>query len=436
MGKKEKIFYGWWIVFAANLICMTSFGTWLYAFPSFFGPMIKEFGWNRAQLSGAASFRSVHTGIAGPIVGWLVDKYGSRRVIRVGGLLAGIGFISMTQVNSLISFYLIFGIVVSIGMSGITYIPVFTVIAKWFAKRLSFTFSILAIGAAVGGTIWTPTAAWLITNFGWRSAFLVIGICIWIIVIPMSFIIVEKPEDKGLRIDNLPPEEEEKTFDENGKIVRTKAKKPEIQPDFTAKEALSSSTFWMLAGSWFFQAMAFNVVFVHGVVAITDMGIDYMEAAALIGSITTLSLIGRLGMGTLADYIDKRYILFLAYCMIGMGIFALAFARHYSLVYLFIALYGIGYGTTIPVMGSLRAEYFGRTALGKIQGFMSPIAMLAGATGPVVVGYIFDTTGSYKYAFSIVATCAIIGGCVILFAKPKNLPGTPIDKIDPVTELN
>ena len=420
MKKKAKIFYGWWIVLVTNIICMNGFGTWLYAFPAFFGPMTAEFGWSRAQTSGAASFRSVEGGIAGPIVGWLVDRYGSRNVILGSAIISGFGFVLMSRINSLLGFYLTYGFVVSVGMSGMLYIPAFTVIAKWFAKRLSLAFSLLAVGAALGGTFWSPAAAWLITNFGWRSAFLVIGIAVWVIVIPLSLLIVETPEQKGLRMDNEPPEEVGSDTDPD------KPQKPLVHPDYTARQALGSSTFWMLASAWFFQGMAFNVVFVHGVVALTDMGISYLKAAALIGTITTVSFFGRTVLGMLGDYIEKRYLLFLAYCMISGGIFALAFAENLFLIYVFIGLYGVGYGATIPVMASLRAEYFGRTALGKIQGFMSPVAMLAGAAGPVAAGYIFDRTGSYTFAFSVVGTLALIGAFVLVFAKPKVLPGTPL----------
>jgi len=421
MKKKARIFYGWWIVLVNNIICMNGFGTWLYAFPAFFGPMTAEFGWTRAQTSGAASFRSVEGGIAGPIVGWLVDRYGSRNVILCSAVISGLGFVLMTQVNSLISFYLIYGLVVSVGMSGMLYIPAFTVIAKWFAKRLSLAFSLLAIGAALGGTFWSPVAAWLISNFGWRSAFFVIGITIWVIVIPLSFVIVETPEKKGLRVDNEPLEEEQQ-LDGDRSI-------PLVQPDYTARQALGSRTFWMLASAWFFQGMAFNVVFVHGVVALTDMGISYLKAAALVGAITTVSFFGRFFMGMLGDYIEKRYLLFFAYCLISVGIFALAFANSMVMIYIFIGCYGVGYGSTVPVMASMRAEYFGRTALGKIQGFMSPVAMLAGAFGPVVAGYIFDRTGSYTYALSVIGFLAFCGAWVLLFSKPKILPGTPLAQL-------
>lgn len=425
--KKARIFYGWWIVFATNIICMLGFGTWLYAFGTFFEPMTLEFGWSRAQTSGAASFRSVEGGIAGPVVGWLVDKFGARNVIRGGAVISGLGFMAMATVNSLLAFYLIYGILISIGMSAMLYIPAFVVIARWFSRKLSFAVSILAIGAGIGGFICTPVAALLISNFGWRSAFLFIGMAIWVVVIPLSFVIKNNPEDIGLRRDNDPPEEpdeETATLEAAGTVPSRKKKA--IHPDCTLKQAFRTHTFWILSVTFFFQSMAHNVVFVHGVISLTDKGIDYEKAALVIGLLTLVSLIGRIVLGSLGDYVDKRYLLAIAHVMLGSGVLVLAFAKAMPGVYLFIALFGIGFGATIPLMAAIRAEYFGRAYLGRIQGFMSPIVMLAGAIGPVTAGYLFDTTGSYQMAFTIVGMMPFIGGMIILFSRPAVLPGDPL----------
>ncbi|MCP4755664.1 MAG: MFS transporter [Proteobacteria bacterium] len=423
--KKTKIFYGWWIVLATNIICMLGFGTWLYAFGTFFEPMMVEFNWTRAQTSGAASFRSVEGGIAGPVVGWAVDKFGARNVIRVGAVISGLGFAAMPLVNSLIGFYLIYGILVSIGMSAMLYIPAFTVIAKWFSRRLSFAISILAIGAGLGGFICTPIAALLISNYGWRSAFLILGITIWVVVLPLTFLIKNSPEEIGLRCDNDPPLDVDLESDaaQQGPNGSQESANSVVEVDYTLKQALASSTFWIIAVTLFFQSMAHNVVFVHGVIALTDGGIAYAQAAFAIGLLTLVSLIGRLVFGYLGDHIDKRYLFTVSYFMIGAGVLTLSYAHEMMIVYVFIALFGIGFGATIPLMAAIRAEYFGRAALGKIQGFMTPVTMLAGATGPITAGYLFDTTGSYQIAFWAVGLLPFIGGILILFARPTKLSG-------------
>jgi MFS family permease len=127
---KKKIFYGWWIVLSTSIICGLGYGTWMYSFGVFFKPMMAEFGWSRAMTAGAYSLRSIQGGIASPILGWVIDKYGGRVAIFGGAIVSGLGFIMMYFVNSLWSFYLINGVILSIGMGAMLYLSAFTVIAK------------------------------------------------------------------------------------------------------------------------------------------------------------------------------------------------------------------------------------------------------------------------------------------------------------------
>ena len=412
--KKQKIFYGWWIVLATNLICLLGFGTWLYSFGVFFKPMMNEFGWSRAMTSGAASLRSIEGGVAGPVVGWAVDKYGSRRVIMFGGFVSGLGFAMMPFVNSLVGFYLAYGIVVSIGMSAMLYLPAFTVIAKWFRRRLSRALAVLSLGAGLGGLICAPAAAMVISKFGWRAAFLAMGVLIWVVVIPLAMLVRERPEDMGLRPDGDPPDPDPGSDRGEG------ASTLENASDYTLKQALASSAFWIIAITFFFSSLSHSVVFVHAIPALTDAGITAEMAAFSVGLLTVVSIAGRLSFGYMGDFVDKRYLFLFAYILQGSGVLLLMIARDMMAVYLFVAVFGVGFGATVPLLASIRADYFGRAALGKIQGFMSPVTMVAGATGPVSAGYLFDTTGSYDSAFLAVGLLTIAGGFIILLAKPHN----------------
>ncbi len=408
----KKIFYGWWIVLATNLICLLGFGTWLYSFGVFFKPMMNEFGWTRAMTSGAASLRSIEGGVAGPVVGWAVDKYGARRVIMFGGIVSGLGFVMMPFVNSLVGFYIAYGIVVSIGMSAMLYLPAFTVIAKWFTRKLSRALAVLSLGAGLGGLICAPAAALVISHFGWRTAFLGIGILIWVVVIPLSLVVRERPEDMGLRPDGDPPDQDSDPG-RQGEPASAAA-----SSDYTLKQALASSAFWIIALTFFFSSLSHSVVFVHAIPALTDAGISAEMAAFSVGLLTVVSIAGRLSFGYLGDFVDKRYLFLFAYILQGGGVLILMIAQEMRTVYLFVAVFGVGFGATVPLLASIRADYFGRAALGKIQGFMSPVTMVAGATGPVSAGYLFDTTGSYDSAFLAVGLLTIAGGFVILLAKP------------------
>jgi MFS family permease len=419
----KKIFYGWWIVLATNIICMIGYGTWLYSFGVFFKPMAAEFGWTRAMTAGAYSLRSIEGGIASPIVGWAVDKYGSRGVIVVGAIVSGISFALMPLVNSLLGFYLIYGIALSTGMSAMLYLPAWTVIAKWFRRRLSLAMALLAVGAGVGGLVCAPASAYLITYFGWRSAFVVLGVVIWVVAIPLALVVRNSPEEMGLHPDGDAPMDE--TPQEIDRTSHPEPGDPEpLAPvEYTLGQALRSSAFWMLALAFFFFGMAHSTVTVHTVPALTDAGIPVQKAAFSIGLLTLVSIIGRLSFGFLGDYITKRYLFMVAYALTGLGLLVLMDARTMGMVYVFIFLFGVGFGGTVPLMPAIRAEYFGRAALGKIQGFMNPVMMFAGAVGPIFAGYVFDSTGSYRIAFMVTGLLTFCASVAVFFARPSRPRG-------------
>jgi MFS family permease len=415
---KKKIFYGWWIVLSTNIICMLGYGTWLYSFGVFFKPMSAEFGWTRAMTAGAYSLRSIEGGIASPIVGWAVDKYGARIVIIIGAIVSGLSFALMPLVDSLLGFYLIYGVALSAGMSAMLYLPAWTVIARWFDRRISLAMALLAVGAGLGGLVCAPLAAVLITHFGWRSAFVLLGVLIWIVALPLAFVVRNSPGEMGLWPDGETPIDESPTEADARPDVPGAAAAPSAATDYTLKQALMSSSFWTLALAFFFFGMAHSTVTVHMVPALTDAGIPVETAAVSIGLLTAVSIVGRLSFGFLGDYITKRYLFMVAYSMMGAGVLVLMDANSMNMVYLFIFLFGVGFGGTVPLMPAIRAEYFGRAALGKIQGFMNPVMMFAGAVGPIFAGYVFDTTGSYRISFMVTGVFTFCAVIAIFFARP------------------
>ncbi len=397
---------------------MFGYGTWLYSFGVFFKPMSAEFGWTRAMTAGAYSLRSVEGGIASPIVGWAVDRYGSRPLIIIGAVVSGGAFVMMPLIQSLWGFYLIYGILLSAGMSAMLYLPAWTVIAKWFNRRLSLALAILSVGAGFGGLICAPVAAMLISRYGWRTAFVVLGVFIWCVVIPLAFVIRERPVDIGLAPEGDGPPQILSPGNAISDSAARVAPSTDDAQDYTLKEALKSSAFWFMALAFFFQGVSHSTVTVHTIPALTDVGIPVKQAAYSIGLLTLVSIIGRLAFGYLGDHLNKRYLFMVSYTLMGGGLLVLMNARTMAMVWLFIFMFGVGFGGNIPLMPAIRAEYFGRKALGKIQGVMDPVMMLAGATGPVFAGYVFDTTGSYRTAFLVTGLLTFIGAVMIFFARP------------------
>jgi MFS family permease len=174
----------------------------------------------------------------------------------------------------------------------------------------------------------------------------------------------------------------------------------------------------MMSMAFFFFGMAHSTITVHTVPALTDAGIPEQKAAFSLGLLTLVSVIGRLSFGFLGDYFNKRYLFVILYSLMGIGMLMLMNAKTMGQVYLFLFLFGVGFGGTVPLMPAIRAEYFGLTALGKIQGFMNPVMMAAGAVGPVFAGFVFDTSGSYKTSFLITGLLTFLAAVFIMFARP------------------
>jgi MFS family permease len=194
--------------------------------------------------------------------------------------------------------------------------------------------------------------------------------------------------------------------------------------DWTLWQALTSRTFWILACAFFLSVLAHSMVTVHAINALKDAGLPDVSATFFgVSLFVTLSIIGRLGFGWLGDFVDKRYLFMVSYSLSGFGILALTFAHGTASAVLYSALFGIGFGGTIPLSPAIRGQYFGRAAFGKIQGFMAPIMMMGSMTGAMVAGILYDRMGTYTLSFGITALLQFLAAFTIFFAKPAQPSG-------------
>jgi MFS family permease len=331
-----------------------------------------------------------------------------------GAIVSGLGCVLMVFVKSLWSFYLINGVILSIGMGAMLYLSAFTVIAKWFMRRLSLSLSLMSVGAGLGGLVCAPASAVLINYFGWRMAFVLTGLVIWAVVLPLTLVIRNSPAEKGLQMDG----DEPTPYNQTAGCPEGSSEASVTPMDFTLRQALVSKPFWLLVVCYLFSGLAQSTVIVHAVPALTDAGIPVAMAAFSLGLVLAISIVGRLFFGYLGDRVDKRTLFMICYAMVSAGILVLMAARTMPMTFLFIALFGIGYGGTVPLDPAIRAEYFGRKAFAKIQGIMSPLLMVSSATGPILAGYLFDVSGSYRSSFLITALIAF-GAVGCAFFLPR-----------------
>ena len=396
----KKPFYGWWIVLAGLVTDGFSSGVFFYVFCAFFDPIVQTFGWSRATASVGFSIQRVISGFAAIPVGFLVDRYGPRRVMLAGTLIEGSGFIVLSLINSLWMFY--FGLsLVTLGLALGGWLVITTSTSNWFLRKRARALGIMSIGAAVIGGPLVPIVIWLISAYGWRPTLVMAGIGVWAVGIPASMIVRSRPEHYGYLPDGRDPEAK---FDADGPPSTQTGNTDGLpnEADFTAKEAMGTLSFWQmsLAMSLGGLAMASSV---HQIPALSSFGISREITGLAIAVMYVVSLGGTLAGGFLGDLMEKRYLLAASLILQALG--TLIFANISSVWHLalFGILWGTGFGMYVPLRFALLGDYFGRRHYGSIMGVSMGMNMVSGLIAPVFVGWMFDVTESYRLPYLLLS---------------------------------
>ncbi len=407
------MFYGWWIVIAGGLGMSITAGINFHGFGNFIIPLTNEFGWNRTTISGLFSLARMESGLLGPLEGWLVDRVGPRRLMIVGIPLMGVGYILMSRVNSLAAFFFVYIFAITLGNSLGMSTPMAASVANWFNRKRGLAFGIMWSGVGLGG-FFVPAVGWLIAAYNWRIASIVIGVFIIVMGIPIAALMRHRPEPYGY----MPDGEEPDTDDETGEVRRRQ--QPDLSQDFTAREALMTSSFWYLTLSIAARSLVSGGVGLHLVPYFVDLGASDVFAATLAGAVGVLSIPGRFGLSAVSDYLNRRYVMAVSLFLMTIAIVFMARATSVTQVLPFLVLYAAAQGGISVIPQSLIAEYFGRRAYATIQGFRGTIQMIGIIIGPLVSGYVFDTTGSYEWAFMGFGAASLVSlGLVLLMRPPK-----------------
>ncbi len=414
LSDRTGYFFGWWVVFVSAAIVFLTGGTFFYGFGALFNPIVNEFGWSRASVSFAFSLRSEVGGLAAPVVGFMVDRVGSRRLMMVGVALVALGFVLLSRIESLWAFYGAV-IVIALGMSA-TGGPVGMVaIAHWFKKRRGRALALMTVGAGTSGIMVLVIEA-LVSSFGWRDALVIIGVTQLVVCFPLAMSVRNRPEEMGLAADGEPVSLEVSDADEEPALTQ-------MAEGLTVREALRSSSFWKLSVALALVNLGTIAIIVHQIPFLTSsVGVSEGPAAASVTVMTLLSLGGRLGFGQLADFLDKRIVMAAAFAISGISL--LLFATVYEgwqMIYV-LPVFALGFGGGIPVRPAFQAEYFGLRAFGAIQGLAFTIATIGGLLGPVFAGWMYDETESYRLAFVILsAGCLLAVPLVLSIRKPNGV---------------
>jgi MFS family permease len=492
VGFFSNRFYGWRVVAAGGVLQFLQAGMLVQSFGAYVAVLSAERGWSKTALSGAAALQSVETALIGPVLGWLIDRFGEARLIRLGVIIFALGLMVLGNVDSLAGFYGAI-VMIALGTSLSGYFPINVAIIHWFERKRARALSACGLGLALGGLA-VPVIAASMSYFGWRMTAMGSGVLVLLVGLPLVSVFRYRPRDLGLHPDGeappaplsaqaaLPPLSPQTSspapvLSPGSAALATPASQatssaqatpvaqaasdaqwppakqaapatpgarpeaaisaplssPDEHPGFTARQALRTGAFWLLAIGHGVALLVVTGVNVH---AITHMkeGLGYTVAqASLVISLMTLAQIGGVLMGVvIGDRFDKRRVA--AACMLGhgFGLLMLTYATGPLMLLAFAILHGVAWGLRGPFMQAIRADYFGRRSIGMIMGLSSVIIAVGQVAGPMVAGGMADLTGDYRLGYTVLALISVAGAFAFLKAKAPQPPQGVLTQRNPM----
>ena len=424
-GKVRRLPYGWWVAITGMMNMVFTSGPTFQGSGAILLAIESEFGWSRAVIGGVASFGRFGGTLFGPFEGYLTDRLGSARMMLYGLILGGIGFIFLSQVHGIVTYYFAF-LVLSLGFSMGGFVPSITAVNKWLPKRRATGIALVVGGSSLAGLV-VPALAWGIAEHGWRTTTFWIGI-VSIGVAPLFYLAMSRRGDPGP--DGTP-------YDSNIEEPAADAKKPrEKTPppspyDFSARQALRTRAFWVITSTHSLINFSTAAVSAHLLLHLNDVGIAPITAATIIPIMAISAFTFQMAGGLIGDRFEKRYPISIFAAVQGGAALILAFTASYQMAVLFAIVWGIGFGGRTPILHALRGDYFGTKAFATILGMSSVMMGASMAIAPFAVGLQFDIQGTYRWSFITLAVLAFAASGLILFATR---PVHPVAGLPPAAE--
>ena len=376
---------------------------------TFFVALERTFGWNRTTLSGAFALSRAEGALLGPLEGFLVDRLGTRRMVIVGYLVMGLGFIFYSQIQTVWHFYVAY-IAISLGSGVGGWIAFVTLINNWFSRRRALAMSIAVSGIQLGGFL-VPLMAWGIESHGFRMTALGIGIVLIVVAVPASRFVRNLPEDVGSLPDGAPIR---RTVGASGSS--TQSDSGDV-PDMTPRQALKTVSFWVIAVARLTSVVSIVSLSVHLVPKLTDSGVSLITANFVVTLYTFVAFLTGFLAGYLADRSSKVIVLFVCMLLQALAMGILTFTDTLPMAVVFAVLWGAGFGGRVPLLTAIVGDYFGRRHFGSILGMNMVPSNIAMIFAPLFAGFMFDIRQSYVIPFATFTIMGFIGAFVILLAR-------------------
>ncbi len=388
-----------YIVITAFLSLFAIVGFAYYGLPFFFDFIMKDFGYSRtAVTSGNAVGKLVVAPLFGFIAGWMIDRYGPRRLMMLGAVLMGVALIGLSYSSTMWMFYM-FYIFNALGYVFGGPLPCQVLISRWFDKNRGKAMGIAYLGIGVGGALVPVLATNLESSFGWQHALTILGVLIILIAFPLSYFIKDSSKRK----------------------VQTKIQTKTADVAIPMKKILKNPNFYLLAIGSMCSIGAVGGVGQHLKLYLSGLDYTQSQAAHIMSIVLLSSLVGRVVMGWLADIINRKYVMILIYLIVALAIFSLLLPPFPGRIYVFAAIFGVGLGGDYMIIPLMAGDLFGVRALGRTMGIILVADGIAESFFPVLVGALYnEATQSYSLGFLVLIFVALTGVLIVSFLPKIN----------------
>ena len=403
-----RIHYGW-VVVAGAFLATTVSGGLFYSFGVFFQPLQEEFGWTRATTASINTVWLISFAVSGYFMGWLTDRGGPKFAMLLGAVLTGAGLVLTSRAASVGHFYLTY-VITGIGTAA-TWSPPLAVVQRWFDKKRGLALGIVASGVGAGTMILSPLLSWFISFYGWRNAYIGLGVLCCVAMALAALALIQSPQEKGTLPYGAAPQRMTATI-HNSENQQGEA--PADKEHWMIGAAARTKAFYCILGIYILSLVPPYVISAHIVRFATDKGVTALVAASALGAFGIGGTIARVGGGAVSDVLGWTKGIAIFSFLTAAPVFVLIGAQGTAVIFGAMLALGVFSGARVPLIPGLLGHYFGTDYLARLIAITHGLAVIFASGSPVLAGFIFDRTGSYAIPFSIAGFCAVGAGLLAL----------------------
>jgi len=400
---------GWRIVAVCHIGVLVGFATvFIYSFSLMVKPLQQEFGWNREQVSRAFSLAAISVAICSPFMGKLFDRFEPRKIIAAFMLAFGLGLASLAWLTPHLGRLYATAVVIGVAGSGTYQLGYARVVASWFERRLGGALSFVVAGSGVGSLFFPPLVQHLIATYGWRNTYLLLAALPLLVGTPLTLIFARSSRANPARALDPRAAAESESDDSTQSEAATPGE------GLTWRDAIRTRSFWLLAFGVCCISLSENGALAHLAPLLSDRGLRLGEAALVVSILGGSSLAGRLILGWLLDYLEGSHIATFSLLAAGAGIFLLAHAGSFRTAAVAALIGGLGMGCELDLIPYMLKRYFGLRSFSTLYGLIYSVFAVAGATAPLLLGHVYDISGSYTGVLSLLSLVTMIAALSML----------------------